>query len=197
MVTLPLLNVKSNKKKLIIEINCFNILLGDLQRQQQERKSSIHYIEVECMSNFTRFNPFDLFCSSGTGSQTGEAIPMHLRNMLARVQRLEKASTFFSSFGTSSLGSTPLPPSSTIAYSEFSSLSSKILLLKSSVCDLTSIIGEDAIEIGGVYFQSLSQTIAWVRSRLPSNAYLVFQDVMTLFDLIGTSNLINNEFLDE
>ena len=62
--------------------------------------------------------------------------------------------------------------------------------------DLTSRVGKDSIDIGGVYFQSLSQNIAWVRKYLPSNFYFVFQDVMTLLDLIGTSNLSDNEFLD-
>ena len=45
-------------------------------------------------------------------------------------------------------------------------------------------------------FQSLSQTIAWMRSDLPSNYYFVFQDIMTLLDLIGTSNLSDSNFFN-
>ena len=125
-----------------------------------------------------------------------EAITMHFRNIVARAQRLKQSSTSFSSFETSSLGSTSLPPCSTIIDSKLSSLSSELWLLKSSVCDLLSRIGQDAIEVGGVHSQSLSQTFAWFRSHLPSNAYFVFQDVMTLLNLIGASNLTDNKFLD-
>ena len=70
------------------------------------------------------------------------------------------------------------------------------MLVKSSVSDLTSRVGQNAFEIGGVYFQSLFQTVAWVRKHLPSNAYFVFQDVMMLLDLVETYNLLDNEFLD-
>ena len=35
-----------------------------------------------------------------------------------------------------------------------------------------------------------------MRSELPSNAYFVFQNVITLLDFIGTSNLSDGEFLD-
>ena len=51
------------------------------------------------------------------------------------------------------------------------------------------------MEIRGVHFKSLAHTTAWVRSELPSNAHFVFQDVITLLDLIGTSNLSDGEFL--
>ena len=69
-------------------------------------------------------------------------------------------------------------------------------LIRSAILDLTSKIGQDALEIEGVHFQSLAKTTAWVRRELPSNSYFVFQDVTTLLDLIGTSNISNGEFLD-
>ena len=68
--------------------------------------------------------------------------------------------------------------------------------MKSIIVNLISRIGKDAIEIGGVQFQSLFQPIAWVRSDLPSNYYFVFKDIMTLLDLIGTSNLSDSDFFD-
>ena len=69
-------------------------------------------------------------------------------------------------------------------------------IIRSAILDLTSKIGQDALEIEGVHFQSLAKTTAWVRRELPSNSYFVFQDVTTLLDLIGTSNISNGEFLD-
>ena len=159
-------------------------------------KSSIRMIESECVNHFTRFNNLESFCSGGARKQTGEAIAMYLRNILSRVQQLEQSSTSSSSFARSSLGLNIVLPSSAIVDSKLSSLSVEILLIKTSVSDLSSQGGQDAIEIGGVYFQLFSQTIVWVRNHLPSNNYSFFQDVITLLDLIGTSNLTDNEFLD-
>ena len=117
------------------------------------------------MNHFTRFNSLELFCSGGARKQTGEAIAMHLRNILTRVHHLEQSSTSV----RPSLGSNILLPSSASVDSNLSSLSAEISLIKTSVSDLSSQGGQDAIEIGGVYFQSLSQTIVWVRKHLPSN----------------------------
>ena len=126
-----------------------------------------------------------------SGKQTGEVIALHLHNIVARVQRLELAP---SPPSFSSLGSTPLAPPSSLVDSELTSLSYDITLLRSTLDNLSSRIEQEVIEIGGVQCQSLSQTIAWVRQELPSNAYFVFQDIMTLMDLLGTSNLSYNDF---
>ena len=190
-VTLPLLNVKSNEKDISFKVKSLNTSLVGYDRQLQAMKASLESVESVCVTQFARFNQLDSFCSGGWGEKTGEAIAMHLRNILVRVQRLEQAPT-----SSSILCSLPLEASSTVAESKLLSLTAELSLVRSSVSDLTSRVGQDAIEIGGVHFQSLSQTIAWVRTSLPSNAYFVFQDIMTLLDLIGTSNLSDNDFLD-
>ena len=69
-------------------------------------------------------------------------------------------------------------------------------MVRSTILDLTSRIDHDVVEIVGVYFQSLARTTSWVKNELSSNAYFVFQDVITLLDLIGTSNLSDGSFLD-
>ena len=117
-------------------------------------------IESEDVSHFTRFNSLELFCSSGATKQTGEAIAMHLQNILTRVQQLEQSSTSARPL----LGSNIVPPSSAIVDSKLSSLSAELLLIKSSVSALSYCGGQDTIKIGGVYFQSLSETIVWVRN---------------------------------
>ena len=80
--------------------------------------------------------------------------------------------------------------------SKLASFSVKLNLVRSAIIDLKSTIGQYAVEIGGAHFQFLSQTTVWVRNELPSNAYFVFQDVIILLDLIGTSNLSDRDFLD-
>ena len=80
--------------------------------------------------------------------------------------------------------------------SKLASFSVELNLVRSAIIDLKSTIGQYAVEIGGAHFQFLSQTTVWVRNELPSNAYFVFQDVIILLDLIGTSNLSDRDFLD-
>ena len=193
-LTLPLLDTKSNDSRigLVVDnkVNAIHLRIREIE-------TLIRTIESECLSHFTRLNQLDSFCSGGPGKQTGEAIALHLHNIVARVQRLELSQRESSSPSFSSqLGSVTIPPSSTLVESKLASVSADLVLIRSNLDDLSSRIGQEVIEIGGVQFQSLSQTIAWVRQELPSNAYFVFQDVMTLLDLLGTSNLSDNDFLD-
>ena len=55
-------------------------------------------------------------------------------------------------------------------------------------------MGYEAVEIGGIQFQSLRQTIGWVRDELPSFAYFVFQDTVTLLDMIASTNRSDDDF---
>ena len=87
------------------------------------------------------------FFPGGVGNQTGDAIVMHIHNIVARVKRLKEVSSFSPSFSPSS---TPLPPSSVIIYSKLAYVSIEFSFVKSNVVDLTSRIGQDAIETGGV-----------------------------------------------
>ena len=89
----------------------------------------------------------------------------------------------------------PPPPPSALIDTKVASFSEELALVRSSILELTSRIDQDTIEIGGVHFQSLAHTTAWVNNKLPSNDFFVFQDVVTLLDLIGISHLSNSDFL--
>ena len=95
-------------------------------------------IESECVNHFTRFNNLELFCSGGAGKQTVDAIAMHIRNILSRVQQLEQSSTSSSSFTRPSLDSNVLPSSSVIVDSKIFSLSAEFSLIKTSVSNISS-----------------------------------------------------------
>ena len=88
------------------------------------------------------------------------------------------------------------PPPSALIDTKLALFSAELALVRSTILDLTSRIDHDVVEIVGVYFQSLARTTSWVKNELSSNAYFVFQDVITLLDLIGTSNLSDGSFLD-
>ena len=116
-----------------------------------------------------------------------EALAQHFQNILDRLQRLE------SSHG--SLENTPLVPLSTSIDTKLAALTAEIASLRESHHELTTRMGYEAVEIGGIQFQSLRQTIGWVRDELPSFAYFVFQDTVTLLDMIGSTNRSDGDFL--
>ena len=187
-LTLPLFDAKSNDSRIALVMdNRLKVILLKIR----ETEVLIRTIESECLYHFAKLNRLNSFCSGGSEKQMGEAVALHLHNIIARLQCLELVP---SPPSFSSLGSTPLAPPSSLIGSRLISVSKEINLLRSNLDDLSSRIGQEVIEIGGVQFQSLAQTIAWVRRELPSNAYFVFQDMMTLFDLLGTTNLSYNDF---
>ena len=116
-----------------------------------------------------------------------EALAQHFQNILDRLQRLE------SSHG--SLENTPLVPLSTSIDTKLAALTAEIASLRESHHELTTRMGYEAVEIGGIQFQSLRQTIGWVRDELPSLAYFVFQDTVTLFAMIGSINRSDDNVL--
>ena len=69
-------------------------------------------------------------------------------------------------------------------------------MVQLGILDLISRIVQDSIEIRDTHFHSLAQTTAWIKNEFPSNASFIFQDDITLLDLIGTSNLSNDCLLD-
>ena len=89
-----------------------------------------------------------------------------------------------------------LPPTLDLIDTKLASFSAELSLIRSTILYLTSRIGQDTVEIGGVHFQSLAYTTSWAKNELSFNDYSVFQDVITLLDLIGNSNLSDNDFLD-
>ena len=79
------------------------------------------------------------------GGETGEAVALHLYNIIFRLQRLESISSTSLSSVSSILGSVPLLPSSSIFGSKIAALSSGLSLVKSSIVSLTSTMGQVAI----------------------------------------------------
>ena len=62
---------------------------------------------------------------------------------------------------------------------------------------MQACLGHNTVDLGGVKFQSLSQTITWVSSNLPAGSYHVFMDLNTLLDALGSSHLADKDFIDE
>ena len=79
------------------------------------------------------------------GGEIGEAVALHLHNIIFRLQRLESISSTSLSSVSSILGSVPLLPSSSIFGSKIAALSSGLSLVKSSIVSLTSTMGQVAI----------------------------------------------------
>ena len=62
---------------------------------------------------------------------------------------------------------------------------------------LQACLGYDYVDLGGVKFESLPQTIAWVSANLPSGSYYVFMDLKTLLDALGSFHLSDKDVIDE
>ena len=176
-VTLPLLNVKSNEQNLIRDVASIGVGVSTLENRCEGLEFLLRTIESECMSHFSRLNKLDSFCSSGTRNQTGEAVATHLHSIVEIVKNLEyTSSSFATSVGQTSAmrptfsDSNPLPPTSSLVDSKLASFSVELDLVRSAILDLTSRIGQDAVDVWGVHFHSLSQTTALARNELPSIA---------------------------
>ena len=81
-VTLPLLRVKSNEQDLIRKIASVWVVVLTVEHRCKG-------MEVLTISHFSRLNQLYLFCSGGTGKQTGEAVTTHLHDIVERVKCLE------------------------------------------------------------------------------------------------------------
>ena len=148
VVNIFLLNLKSNEQDIIRTIAIVNTIVIVLERCFHGVEVLIRTIESECMFDVTRLNELYLYCSIGTGKQTGEAVAIHLRYIVAREKRLENvSSSFTSSVGSNSFGSTPIPPPSSIIDTKLVSFSMELALVRSSIFDLALMIGQDAIKI--------------------------------------------------
>ena len=88
----------------------------------------------------------------------------------------------------------PLPYPST---SELGAIKAQVLHLSQDHRDFQACLGHDAVDLGGVKFEYLPQTIAWVTTNLPSGSYYVFIEINTLLDDLGPSCLSDKDFIDE
>ena len=63
--------------------------------------------------------------------------------------------------------------------------------------DLHACLDHVTIDLGGVNFESLPQTIAWVKANHPSGSFYVFMNLNTLLHALGSSHLSDKNFDDE
>ena len=90
-LTLPLFDAKSNDARISLVVDS---RLKVIHLRFREMEALIRSIESECLSHFAKLNRLDSFCSGGSGKQTGEAIALHLHNIVTRVQRFSSSFVF-------------------------------------------------------------------------------------------------------
>ena len=88
----------------------------------------------------------------------------------------------------------PLPSPST---SELGVVKDQVLQLVQAHKDLQTYRGHDTVDLDGVKFDLLLQTINWVSLNLPSSSYYVFLEINTFVDALGASHLCDKDFIDE
>ena len=149
-------------------------------------------IENVVLEEMARLQNLFVVCSGGESRPAGEALVVQFNLIASRLAALEAKGSFRSPMFSNSL---PLVDSTT---------STEILALKSSLSsiverqkDMQACIGQLSVEIGGVRFESLPQTITWVRTNLLSGAYYLFLDAPILLDMVTSSNMSDKEFLEE
>ena len=126
--------------------------------------------------------PAEAFASRLNSFSTSLSI---LDNHVARSQ---------SSFGLGNVVPSPLSSHSTSSLDVVQAQISQLFSLQKK---LQACIGQVVVELGGVKFESPPQTIAWVKSNLPSDSYHVFMDLNTLLDALRSSHLSDKDFIDE
>ena len=95
------------------------------------------------------------------------------------------------------LGTCLIPPSPSALSTELRELTASFSQPSARQDNLQAYIGQDVVEIGGVTFESLRQTTAWVKVHLPSGAYFDFNNAITLLDALGSVHLSNKDFMEE
>ena len=77
----------------------------------------------------------------------------------------------------------------------FTTLAS-IPLIKREITDHSHRIGQEMLDLGGEKFESLPQTVFWVRREPVFNSYYLFLDAISMLAFIEASNLSDNDFVD-
>ena len=129
-------------------------------------------------------------CSGGSTKLPVAALASRLNIMSTKLATLSVA-------GGSSLGSSHLSPSPSSDSTRLLSLESTVRHLTADHKNLQACISNNLVDIGGVMFDSVNQTTAWVSKYLPSAEYFTFNDVITLLDDLGSIHLSNRDFLEE
>ena len=88
----------------------------------------------------------------------------------------------------------PTPPSP--FSTQLVELQSHFKLLSSPHASLKACIDQHVVDIGGTKFESRLQAVAWVEKHLPSVAYFVFNNVVTVLDSLVSSHLSDKEFIE-
>ena len=134
--------------------------------------------------------------SGGVTKQPAEALAARLIKLSTKISTLEHH-VYLSSSSSFGLGNVSVPPLTSLSISEYGVVKTQIVQLLSLQKELRTCIGQDIVEIGGVKFESLPQTIAWVQSQVHSGSYHVSMDMNTLLDVLGSSHLSDKDFIDE
>ena len=151
----------------------------------------IEELEQPCISKFVKSDKLFALCSGGDTHPAGQALSSHLRHLVTRIEKLEYGN---SGGGLGSVVSSSLPSASS---SQLDAVEVAIALIKRDVTDLSHRIGQEVVDLGGEKFESRPQTVLWVRRELVTNAYYLFLDPISPLDLIGSSNLLDNDVADK
>ena len=95
------------------------------------------------------------------------------------------------------LGTGLVPVSHSVLSTVIQELTASFAQLSARQGILQAYIGQDVVEIGGVNFESLRETTAWVKVHLPLGTYFDFNDMITLLDALGSVHLSNKDFMEE
>ena len=149
-------------------------------------------IEKVVLKEMARLQNLFVVYSGGEFRPAGEALVVQFSLIASRLAALEAKCSFrFPSFQNS------FPPNECATSTEILALKSRMSSVIERKQDMQAYIGQLSVEIGGVMFESLSQTTSWVRTNLLSGAYYLFLDAPILLDMVTSSNMSDKEFLDE
>ena len=157
--------------------------------------TKVNALDTTITSNLPRLCDLYSVCFGGVANKPAEALAARLNALSTRLLILDNhVARSSSSFG---LGNIAPPPLSSPSTSALGVVQTQISQLFSLQKELQACIGQDVMEIGGVKFESLPQTITWVNSQLSSESYHVFMDMNTLLDALGSSHLSDKDSIDE
>ena len=140
-----------------------------------------------------KFSPLERLyaaCSGGLIQPPAAALTSRLNNLASRI-------CFFSVGSLPPLGSSPLLPPPSVFSTRIHLLEATVVQLSVDHKNIQTYIGHDVVEIGGIIFEYIRQTTAWVVTHLPSPEYFIFNDVIIIFDALGSIHLSNRDFLEE